>query len=106
MLQRGGQMPPPNSAHTPQMPPNQNYSPAGFSPLFVAGPGAQTGQSMTCHGPIPGHSPSGPLNPPPQHIPTSSPHNPSGYPHHWVPPQMTHPPSKSINVFVCSDFYF
>jgi len=96
MLQRGGQMPPPNSAHTPQMPPNQNYSPAGFSPLFVAGPGVQTGQSMTCHGPIPGHSPSGPLNSPPQHIPTSSPHNPSGYPNHWVPPQMTHPPRLPV----------
>jgi hypothetical protein len=54
LLQRGsGHMPPghPNPHHhsTPQqMPPNQNYGPAGFPPLFSAGPGAQSGQSMTC----------------------------------------------------------
>jgi hypothetical protein len=94
MLQRGGQMPPPQP-HTPQMPPNQNYSAAGFSPLFVAGPGAQAGQSMTCHGPIHQGTPATPH----PHIPTSAPSGTAHpYPHHWAAPQMAHhirPPMES-----------
>ena len=57
MLQRGpgGQMP-----QTPSMPPNQNYGPAGFSPLFAAGPGAASGQALTCQAPIPTTTPNHP----------------------------------------------
>ena len=72
-------MPPPNTPHTPQMPPNQNYSAAGFSSLFAAGPGVQSGQSMTCHAPH-GSVPSVPPHP---HIPPTS-HG--VYPNHWAAP--------------------
>lgn len=47
---------------TPSMPPNQNYGPAGFSPLFAAGPGAAAGQAITCQTPLT--------------VPTSTPNHP------------------------------
>ena len=91
-----GQMP---GAHTPQMPPNQNYGPAGFSPIFAAGPGAASGQSLTCQGPIP-PNPGSPVNHQSHHSnqqqhsvshspPTSQPHSPGAYPQHWAAPQMS-----------------
>ena len=67
---RGGPIPP---THAPQMPPNQNFTPTGFPPLFATGPGQHAGQSATFHPPIPG-----------------SPTSPGVFPHHWspgIPPQ-------------------